>query len=305
MASVIFRKPIILTAVAVSTAVGVGGYVWVNEHRPPILEVHVFSLKNNNSIFIRTPDDRRILIKGGSNSEVIRHIGKVLPFYSKRIDTVIATNTEKKNIGGLIGIVERYSVGQVIVPAITLENLGISSSTDNIYSEFLKSLRAEKISFREVVGGEKIIFDDISRSKITAGVLFPVSPENFSYSKSSSPEIIMNISYGLTNILIAGDSSNKIQRYIASSTRSIDSNITIPVDVLVVSHSALPSNMNQQFLETLQPEFLIYSQILAKPVGISLFPSDKRFNAKEKTIKIISDGKSVKVSKDLGSIYIS
>lgn len=283
----LIRKPIILTAVAISTAVGVGGYVWANEHREKVLEVYVLNLKNGNSTFIRTPNDKRILINGGGNSEIIRHLSKILPFYSRRVDMVIATNTEKKNIGGLIEVIERYSVERVVVPNITLESLHISSSTDRTYAEFLKSLRTKKILLREVAEGDDIVLDNITAPNVVANILFPTTTSNFSYSKASPPEIVLNISFDLNNILIAGNSSKKIQRYIASS---ISSNIA---DVLVLSQSALPNNLNREFLETFQPKFLVYSRALSQSQSQNNFSYDRRFNSKEKTVEIISDGKSV------------
>jgi beta-lactamase superfamily II metal-dependent hydrolase len=102
-------KSAIIAATASAIVAGVGAYVWHQEHRLPLLDIYLFALKSGQSAFIRTPDDRRILVNGGSNSEIIRRISKRLPFYSRRIDALIVTDTSAKNVSGLIDVLERYA----------------------------------------------------------------------------------------------------------------------------------------------------------------------------------------------------
>src|ERR1700690_3654211 len=89
------RKKIILTAAtAILATATLGGYVWKEEHHPAILEIYAFNLKSGRSYFIRTPDDKRILVDGGANSEIIGELTRILPFYSRRIDSLIATGQD-------------------------------------------------------------------------------------------------------------------------------------------------------------------------------------------------------------------
>src|SRR5690349_22634790 len=95
---------------------GLGFYIYKWEYRDPLLEVYFFSLNRGRSIFIRTPHNKTILIGGGQNSEVIREITKVTPFYRRSIDTVITPSATPAQIGGLIEVVHRYDVGEIIMP---------------------------------------------------------------------------------------------------------------------------------------------------------------------------------------------
>jgi hypothetical protein len=289
---------------------GIAAYVWNQEHRPPVFEMYIFGLKNSTAAFVRTPDDKRILINGGSNSEVIRHISKILPFYSRRIDMVIATDTDKKNVTGLIGVVGRYGVEQVVVPRITLEelNLSVSTSSDRTYETFLTVVRKAKIPTREIIAGEEIRFasqrknsEYLVSDNVSMRILFPVAPETFSYSKASAPELLFTLSHGPTNILWAGAASKKVQKYVASYSSAVAStDFSAPsasLDILIVSHSALPANLDRTFLQTYQPESLIYSQSLSGSSGANPFDYDSRFNIQENTIRISSDGISVEVER--------
>ena len=106
----------------------------LNEHSHS-LRIYVFSLKNNIAIFLQTSSGKRILINGGGNSEIVRKITKVIPFYSRHIDTIISTNEEDKNITGLISVVDRYKVDRAYLQKINSHNLNLSTTSSKIYDK--------------------------------------------------------------------------------------------------------------------------------------------------------------------------
>ena len=253
-------------------------------------------------MFVRTAEDKRILIDGGSNSEIIKYLSDILPFYTRRIDMVIATSDLGKNVGGLIDVVDRYKVDKVYLPAYTLENLNLSSSTDQIYDTFVQlSKDKETVSVDKIERGRILYLDSVTKLE----VLFPTDPKEFVYSKSSAPEFLFNISYGSNNILFAGNATPKIQKYLASSTSLVRVTNT---DVLIVSHSALPQSFAQNFIDRFRPKSLIYSKNISQSTKktnsaksktkdpIEYLSSENRFNIKERgIIKIQSDGRSVEI----------
>ena len=251
-------------------------------------------------MFIRTPGDERILVDGGASAEVIRHLTKILPFYSRHIDAVIATNTDGKNVSGLIDVLDRYDVGNAYIPAFTLQNIGLASSTDEIYTTFMATIEERGIGLRELEAGDELVFDhvddfgrDIESDALTIAlkVVFPSKPATFTYSKASAPELLFNLTYKKANILFMGDASPKVQKYIAStSVQSVAHS-----DVLVVSHSASAGNVSRELMSVVQPEYLIYSKSTTKSTGgissakkkLSPDPlagllDDQRWNLKEK-----------------------
>jgi len=310
MAFKINSKPLILGAAATALAFGMAGYVWREEHREPILEVYVFNLKSGSSVFVRTPDDKRILINGGANSEVIRELTDILPFYSRRIDTIIATAADGKDVSGLIDVLERYSVDNVVVPAITLQSLGLASTTDQIYATFLDTVSRLKIPLREVSAGDVLDFGKkLGGQDVRAEIFFPAassSGEKFQYSRASAPEIIMRISYGQTSVMLLGNATTKVQKFIATSTGSIISG-DLWTNALVIPHGVSADSLSAELMNKVKPEYIIYSQAVnkssnksakkaAKVDPLYFILDDKRFNIKEKgTIKAVSDGISIKI----------
>jgi competence protein ComEC len=279
--------------------------VWREQHRKPVLEVYVFALKSGRSMFIRTPDDYRVLIDGGANADIVRQITQIVPFYSRRIDAIIATNTDGKNVSGLIDVVSRYDVGRTYIPRLTLENLGIATSTDEIYETFIETLADKKIETSEIVAGDTLHLGE----EVMLHALFPPPAHAFEYSKASAPEILFTLSYRSASLTFMGDASKKVQKYITSSS----SEIIADSDVLVVSHAAASAHMSTELMDILRPESLIYEKAVSKSTTQSSKTSSKknkvvdplatvlngnRFNLKEMgTTLITSNGEDVEIKK--------
>ncbi|MDE1975192.1 MAG: hypothetical protein KGI49_01635 [Patescibacteria group bacterium] len=295
-------KPLLILAVCASAVAGVGAYAWLESKRPPILEVYVFDTPGTATIFIRTPADKRILMDGGSNSDIIRKITSILPFYSRRIDKVIATVADGKHVTGLVDVLDRYIVDEVVVPGLTLVDLDIASSTDSIYETFIDTANQKGIALKSAMNGDTLVLD----ASTSMEILFPALADDFKYSKASGPELLFRLSSGSTSIVFAGSASPKIQKYVAADLK--------PADVLIVSYNPSPSNMAIQLTEKSRPDYLIYSKQITSTVRIPKasvassekevqdptagIPYNNRFNIRGTgAVKIESDGVTVRVSK--------
>ena len=217
--------------------------------------LYVFELKNNIAVFLQTSSGKRILINGGGNSEIIRKITKVLPFYSRHIDTIISTNEEDKNITGLISVVDRYKVDRAYLQKINSHNLDLSTTSSKIYDTYIHELKARKIYVQELIKGDVIKLDENTKIE----VLFPIQFTDFKYSKSSSPELVLVISYKDFNFLILGNVSKKIQKYLLSDTFLV-SNFATSTNALIIPHGLSKSNTDERLLDTLNHKIFIYSQ---------------------------------------------
>ena len=131
-------------------------------------------------------------------------------------------------------------------------------------------------------------------------ILFPVNRKDFMYSKASAPEILFKISFGGNSLVFLGNASNKIQKFIASTSTMIGK-----TNILIVSHSALPSNISTLLIDKLKPDYLVYSKLLKNNSAqldsstkkkvivdpLAYITDDKKFNLKElSSVKITFDG---------------
>jgi len=306
MAVKTLSKPLFVILAAAAIGGGLGLYVWKEEHRPPLLEIYVFVLSSGRSMFIRTPEDHRVLVDGGANGDVIRDISAILPFYSRRIDAVVATDSEGRDTSGLIDAVSRYRVDKAYIPKLTVESLGLASSTDEIYRTFLNTLAERKIETLNVAAGDSVRFDDGTNLNFT----FPAPASDFAYSKASAPELLFNLSYGSTRIDFIGGASLKVQKWLAAKEATSTNSAT----TLIVSGSALPGNIDSSLIAKIGPQYLVYSRSpnykppaekaassvkKKKPVidPLAYINADDRHNLKEGgSVRIVSDGKNISVN---------
>ncbi|MFA6458817.1 MAG: hypothetical protein WCV79_00225 [Candidatus Paceibacterota bacterium] len=292
-------KTILVAGAALLVAGGMGMYAWKEENRSPFLEIYAFNLKTSNALFIRTPGDKRILVDGGPNSAIVRKVTDILPFYSRRIDTILVSNPLGKNVAGLIDILNRYDVEEVLIPAITLQTLSLSSTTDQIYDAFLETIKDRNIKLREFVEG------DVLDLGVKIEILFPATSSHFQYSKASAPEMIMKISHGKAFALFLGTATTKIQKYVAEQGTST-------ANVLFIWNNASPDNLDQGLMEKVHPDYLVYSKSLTavsrppsepapgkKPKKVKTDPllyllEENRFNVRAYDfVKIVSDGEKL------------
>lgn len=269
-------KPLVLT-VAATVVIGItGSYIWRQEHRPAILEVYIFSLKSGRSMFVRTPLDERLLIDGGSNSEVIARLTEIMPFYSRRIDAVIATRKDAGSTGGLVDVLGRYAVHRAYVP-------DTASSSDQTYDSFVTALSEADLAPVPLAAGQSLPL----RGGVDFTVLFPAKSSHFPYTRASAPEVLFTIRFGQTAVTFLGNATAKVQKFLASSSRPEK------VDAVVVSGSAFSSNMSRVLLDMLRPAYIIYSRArtAVRHGPAEDLPIPFKVNIREKgTVKITSDG---------------
>ncbi|KKP80561.1 MAG: ComEC/Rec2 family protein, partial [Parcubacteria group bacterium GW2011_GWB1_35_5] len=85
-------------------------YVAFKEERRGILTVAFLNIGQGDAIFIEAPSGSQILIDGGPNKSVLRELSKVMPFYDRSIDVVLATHADQDHIGGIPDVLQKYKV---------------------------------------------------------------------------------------------------------------------------------------------------------------------------------------------------
>lgn len=225
-------------------------YIYKWEFRDENLEVYFFSLNRGRAVFVRTPENKTILIGAGQNAEVIREITDVTPFYRREINKLILPSASVNQIGGLIEIVNRYEIDEIIISKIM--------ATSTVLSELKKVINRNKIHVTEVVEGDEIEIE----KDLEIRILFP--SQNFKYNKTSLPELGLQIKYMNVSAYLMGNLSKTIQKYIARNLRETQNNI------IEFYNTATESKVSKELLDKIKPKFI--------------------FSTKEKSMHLISDG---------------
>ena len=79
-----------------------------------LLEIVFFDVGQGDAIFIETPQGHQILIDGGPDSTVLERLGDEVPFWDRTIDLIILTHPEQDHVSGLIDVLKRYKVENIL-----------------------------------------------------------------------------------------------------------------------------------------------------------------------------------------------
>jgi len=212
--------------------------IFTNENK--FLTVAFLDIGQGDAIFIEAPNGNQILLDGGPNRSVLRGISKIMPFYDRSIDIVVASHPDKDHIGGLPEILKRYKVGAVIEP-------GVNNDTA-IYKEFestIKELKIKKILARR---GMTIWLDE----GVYMEILFPDT--DVSDFNANDASIVARVVFGDSSFMLTGDSPKKIEKYIVS----LDGG-NLNSSVLKLGHHGSKTSTSDIFLSAVSPEYAIIS----------------------------------------------
>ncbi len=252
--------------------------VWELSRQRP-LEVNFFDIGQGDSIFLQTPERRQILIDGGPDSAVLEKLGKEMPFWDRTIDLVILTHPEHDHISGLIEVLKRYKVKNILWTGILRDTAE--------YREWKELIQKEEANIYIAKAGQCVILDVTQLC-----VLYPFeSLEGQKFKDSNNTSIVAKLIFGETSFLFTGDVCKSVERKLLGLAEQLDS------DVLKVGHHGSKTSTAPEFVEAVSPEVAVVSVGKDNYYG---HPHPETIQALEGTrffrtdwdgdIKVISDG---------------
>lgn len=270
------------------------------ETRLKEMEIDFIDVGQGDSIFIRTPNGRTILIDAGSakNQYASFDAGEhaILPFLRvrgiTRIDSMVMTHPHADHFGGMQSLISEIEIGEYLDP-------GMDHPVPS-YFKLLQTIQQTGIKYREVRAPENLQWDP----DILVQVLWP--EKGFSTENPNDISIVLRIVYGDVVYLLAGDVETDVEGVL---------NLYGPqlrTTVLKVPHHGSDTSSSQGFLETIVPRLAVIS------VGFNNrfdHPKDEILTRYEKlnvpvlrtdragTIRTMTDGRVVEVNPELGDPF--
>jgi competence protein ComEC len=250
------------------------------------LEANFFDVGQGDAIFVETPTRHQILIDGGPSSKIIEKLAREIPFWDRSIDLIILTHPEKDHITGLLEVLKRYKVENILWTGIVRD---IPE-----YKEWLNLIGKEKANIKIAKAGQKIF---CKNCQWEIEVFYPFeSLEGEEFEDSNNTSIVNKLIFGNSSFLFTGDIYKDVEESLALTPFDLNSKI------LKVAHHGSKTSNSQKFLEKVFPEVAIISvgenkyghpnketlEILEK-YGIRVLRTDR-----EGDIKVFSDGKVIK-----------
>jgi len=214
-------------------------WAYITEER--VLEVIFFDVGQGDAIFIQTPQKHQILIDGGSDGIVLEKLGRILPFWDKSLDLVILTHPDKDHMGGLVRVLERQNVQNVLWTGVQKDTQVYEAWEDAIAEE-----RREGANIQLVKENVRISWSKDPRAYID--ILYPMKIEDIGASEINDTSIVSKLVFGETSFLFTGDISKKIE------SKFVEQHTDIDVDVLQIAHHGSNTSSGEKYLVAASPD---------------------------------------------------
>ncbi|MEA3254158.1 MAG: ComEC/Rec2 family competence protein, partial [Chloroflexota bacterium] len=196
------------------------------------LHVSFLDVGQGDAILIQTPCRQNILIDGGPDPHKINtELSKKLPFWDRTIDLMVSTQPQADHITGLVEVLHRYKVKQVLEPGVPYDSF--------IYQEWRQTLEQKEIKSSIVTAGQEI---DLGQGTKLELLNPPTIPFAGTSSDVDNNGVVMRLSWGKVSFLFTADIRQEAEFALVSQRANLDST------VLKVPHHGSKSSTTPQFL---------------------------------------------------------
>jgi len=202
------------------------------------LHVSFLDIGQGDAILIQTPYRQDILIDGGPDPQAVIHeLGKKMPFWDRTIDLVILTHPHADHLTGLIEVLKRYRVKQVLFPDL--------ADDSPLYRSWL-ALVSEK-------GIESVIASEWQQIKLGSETKLivlnpPAVPVGEKTPDIDDSGIVLELVMGEISFLFTADISEATEMVLASRR-------ALPLStVLKVAHHGSDTATSSGFLTVSRPQ---------------------------------------------------
>ncbi len=207
------------------------------------LHVSFLDVGQGDAILIQTPAHQDILVDGGPSPQAISlELSRKMPFWDRTIDLVVLTHPQADHLTGLIEVLQRYRVKQVLYPDLDYDSL--------LYQEWLRLIEERDIKATIARAGQQI---DLGGGLVIE-VLSPPSPLLTSTdSDVDNNGVVLSITMGKVSFLLTSDI------HLEAEFGLINQRAVPESTVLKIAHHGSATSTTAQFLAVASPQLVVIS----------------------------------------------
>ena len=280
------NKKIVWIILGVLICFNVVAWIVIKELSSSNLEVVFFDVGQGDSIFIKTSDGFQVLIDGGPGLAVLEKLGQEMPFYDRTIDLVILTHPEHDHMFGLLEVLKRYEIKNILWTGIVRDTAE--------WEEWMKLLKEEGANIIMAEADQKIVLSE----NIYLSILYPFeSLEGQETKYTNDTSIVAELVFNDISFLFTGDISKKIEKQL------VDEYIDLDTDVLKVAHHGSKTSSSLEFIEAVSSDIAViivgenrwghpHPEVLS---NLEQFGIQVLITKELGDVKIVSDGNSFNI----------
>ena len=261
------------------------------------LHISFLDVGEGDSILIQK-GSQQVLVDGGPSPQALTlGLGDKMPFWDRTIELVVLTHPHTDHLTGLLEVLKRYKVEQVLYPDLDYEMLpSLSDYESPSYEEWLDLIKEKDIKCTPAQAGQEVDLGD----GVIMKVLNPqTSPLTSTESDIDNNGVVLHVTTGRVSFLLTADIGWEAEFELIKQRAALTST------VLKVAHHGSDTSTTPEFLAAANPAVAVMS-VGENPYG---HPSDEvmerleqRFGAEnifrtdgQGTIEFITDGERLRV----------
>ncbi len=225
--------------------------VWTAAATMPDSNLHVsfLDIGQGDAILIQK-GSQQILVDGGPSPQAISlEMGEQMPFWDRTIDLVILTHPSADHVTGLVEVLNRYEVKQVLYPDLDFQS--------GIYDEWLSLIEEKNIPCTVAQAGQQI-----NLSGVVIEVLNPQTPSLAgTQSDIDNNGMVLHVSMDEVSFLLTADTMREAEFELIARRANLNST------VLKVAHHGSNTSTTPQFLAVVNPRIAVISAGKDNPYG--------------------------------------
>ena len=247
------------------------------------LSIHIIDVGQGDSIFIRTPNGKTMLIDAGEPSAGKTVVSYLNRHYIDKIDILIGTHPHADHIGGLAEVINNFEIGKIYMPR--------KIHTSKTYEKLLETIRDNGLKITEAKSDITVELDDDI-------YLYFLNPLRDFGDDLNLWSVVLKMEYKDTSFLFTGDLESPVELELLEK---YDPDF-LKSDFLKVGHHGSNTSTSQKFLDNVQPIVAVISSKTGNSYGhphkevidrltkmnINVYRTDKQGN-----IVIRSDGEMI------------
>ncbi len=223
-----------------------------------ILSVIVFHGQNNalsvvfldvgqGDAILISQGSQQVLIDGGKDGKLLlEKLGKYIPFWDRKLETIIETHPDQDHIGGLVDVLRTYEVGSVLETKMQ-NNSQTFKKLEETVDQLASQHKLEKIE------AKKNVVIKFSNGAILQ-ILYPLESVTDTNSNDTNlASVVAKLTVGDSRFLFTGDFPTLQDSSLLGSGEDVSANF------LKVAHHGSKYATSNEFLEKVKPTEAIIS----------------------------------------------
>ena len=205
-----------------------------------------FDVGQGDAIFLETSSGHRILLDGGPDDTILQKLGEHLPFWERTIDLVILSHPAQDHLQGLIKVLERYKISQILWTGVEKD-----TKVFEAWEEMLSKEEKEGARVFIAKAGQQVKWSSQECSQYL-DIVHPF--ENLAGKKvedDNDTSIVARLVLCDKKVLLTGDITSRTEQALVERSVNVDS------DILKVAHHGSKTSSSREFIEQVSPEVAV------------------------------------------------